>query len=638
MAAGIHTAKLAIAFLVLLGTNGTITPAASQPGDDRAICERSMNVPSAIAACSRILESAGSRDSPQRRIALARRAFLQIGLGQQEQAVADYTALIALAPANARAFAGRAESHYGLFAYDRAIADATEAIKLDPKLGWAWSIRSIAHSHNGQHEKAVADADMAITIDAQNKFAYLNRAIALVELRRLDEAVRDVDASLRLDANNHVAWNVSGLVHLERHDAKMPGAGHLDAAIADFQKAIALRPTYLFGFHNLGRAYMRQGKNEAAVTEFDKVISLQPRYVHGWINRGWSHLRLGHPERAVPDFRQALALNPNQPSALQGLAKALEARQELPEALKFWRIYLEKVPGDQEARSVVVGLEQRIIPAPASTPTAPIPAAVPASSTPAIAPERPSVDKAITAPTRVALVIGNGAYKGVPALNNPPRDAELIASSLRDMGFKTVHAWRDLSRAQMLRALRDFSSVAAHADWAVVYFAGHGIEIDGRNYLLPVDVKLRRDIDVEDEAIALDRVLKEVETAKKLRLVILDACRNNPFSAQMKRSVSTRSIGDTGLAKVERQPQGTVLLYAAEPGSFALDNINGSPSQNSPFAEALARHMRRPNLDISRMFRAIAADVRRSTQNQQQPYYTEGSLPDEDLVFHVQGG
>ena len=153
------------------------------------------------------------------------------------------------------------------------------------------------------------------------------------------------------------------------------------------------------------------------------------------------------------------------------------------------------------------------------------------------------------ADTRVALVIGNSAYGGVGALSNPTGDATLVADALGSEGFK-VTLVRDATRTAMLKALQAFGDEADQADWALVYYAGHGIEVGGVNYLLPTDVELRSDRDAQDEAISLNRVLETVENARKLRLVILDACRNNPFAATMKRSIPIRAV-ERGLAPAE---------------------------------------------------------------------------------------
>src|SRR5438270_3256186 len=141
---------------------------------------------------------------------------------------------------------------------------------------------------------------------------------------------------------------------------------------------------------------------------------------------------------------------------------------------------------------------------------------------------------------RVALVIGNSAYQNVVRLPNPARDAVSIADMLRKGGFNSVSARQDVAIADMRKMVRDFTDQASDADVAVVFYAGHGIEVNGTNYLLPVDTRLARDVDVEDEAISLDRIVRILDPVRKLRLVILDACRDNPFQQSMKRSLSSR--------------------------------------------------------------------------------------------------
>src|ERR1700674_892220 len=164
---------------------------------------------------------------------------------------------------------------------------------------------------------------------------------------------------------------------------------------------------------------------------------------------------------------------------------------------------------------------------------------------------------------RVALVLGNSAYQNVPQLANPVNDGVVVAATLKAAGFDVVDSRRDLPAAETRRALRDFADRARDADIAVVYYAGHGIEVDGSNYLIPVDAKLERDTDIYDEAFSLDRILIAIEPAKKLRLVILDACRDNAFFKKMKRTVASRAIG-RGLAGVEPQRPNTLIAFAAK--------------------------------------------------------------------------
>ena len=226
---------------------------------------------------------------------------------------------------------------------------------------------------------------------------------------------------------------------------------------------------------------------------------------------------------------------------------------------------------------------------------------------------------------RVALVLGNSAYRNVAPLANPVNDSARIASTLKDAGFDVVDSRRDLPAAETRRALRDFADRARDADIAVVYYAGHGIEVDGANYLIPVDARLERDTDIYDEGLSLDRILIAIEPAKKLRLVILDACRDNPFSRTMKRTVASRAIGQ-GLAKVEPTSPNVLIAYSAKAGSTAADG----DGKNSPFTSALSHHLTKPGLDVRRAFGFVRDEVLKTTGNKQEPF-VYGSLGGEDV-------
>lgn len=226
---------------------------------------------------------------------------------------------------------------------------------------------------------------------------------------------------------------------------------------------------------------------------------------------------------------------------------------------------------------------------------------------------------------RVALVLGNSAYQNVPQLTNPVNDAALMTETFKKAGFDVVVSRNDLGALETRRALRDFADSAADADIAVIYYAGHGIEVDGTNYLIPVDAKLERDNDVFDEAFSLDRVLLAVEPAKKLRLVILDACRDNPFSKTMRRTVALRAIG-RGLAKIEPSNPNTLIAYSAKAGSTAQDG----DGKDSPFTIALSHHLTTPGLDVRKAFGFVRDDVIRATATRQEPF-VYGSLGGDDV-------
>ena len=225
---------------------------------------------------------------------------------------------------------------------------------------------------------------------------------------------------------------------------------------------------------------------------------------------------------------------------------------------------------------------------------------------------------------RVALVIGNSGYENVTRLPNPANDATAITAILKEAGF-VVDTRRDLKTADMRRALRDFADTSRDADVAVVYYAGHGMEVDGTNYLIPVDAALERDLDVYDEAVPLERVLVTIEPAKQLRLVMLDACRDNPFARSMKRTNGTRAVG-RGLAKVEPSSPNTLIAFASKAGSTAADG----DGKNSPFTIALVKHIGTPGLDLRRAFGYVRDEVLKATGSRQEPY-VYGSLGGDDV-------
>ena len=222
---------------------------------------------------------------------------------------------------------------------------------------------------------------------------------------------------------------------------------------------------------------------------------------------------------------------------------------------------------------------------------------------------------------RVALVIGNSAYQNAPALRNPKRDAQAIAASLKKGGYTVVSA-NDVGNLQFKRTVRQFEDAAANAEIAVVFYAGHGIEIGGINYMIPVDAKLASDRDAEDEAISLDRIVGSVEGAKQLGLVILDACRDNPFISKMKRprTAAMRAV-TAGLALVEPTTRNTLIAYAAKAGFAAEDGDR----EHSPFTESLLKHLFEPGRDIRFAFGYIRDEVYESTGHRQEPYVS-GSL------------
>jgi len=216
---------------------------------------------------------------------------------------------------------------------------------------------------------------------------------------------------------------------------------------------------------------------------------------------------------------------------------------------------------------------------------------------------------------RVALVIGNSSYQNTPELKNSTNDATDVAAALRRLGFD-VSEGSDLDKRSMERTIRDFGLKLAGADVALFFYAGHGLQVGGQNFLLPTDARLASEGDVDFEALPLVLVLKQMEREAKTSVVLLDACRDNPLAKNLARSMGTRSsqVGQ-GLAEV-RAGVGTLIGFSTQPGNVAFDG----EGRNSPYAAALLKHVEAPGLGLSAMFAAVRNDVLQATGGRQVPW------------------
>jgi uncharacterized caspase-like protein len=188
----------------------------------------------------------------------------------------------------------------------------------------------------------------------------------------------------------------------------------------------------------------------------------------------------------------------------------------------------------------------------------------------------------------------------------------------------------DLDLTSMLKALQGFRAKADSADWALVYFAGHGIEVNRKNYLIPVDATLADSRDLELQAVSYEAVLTAASGARALRIIILDACRNNPFKEHWRQTAAVRSSVDRGLAPPPEAEPGTLTVYSAREGDVAIDG----DGTNSPFAEAFVARIKTPGREVQRMFDDVRDDVMNATNKRQQPY-KYGSLPGSRDFFFV---
>jgi uncharacterized caspase-like protein len=252
--------------------------------------------------------------------------------------------------------------------------------------------------------------------------------------------------------------------------------------------------------------------------------------------------------------------------------------------------------------------------------------------------ESPAPAQSVATSRRVALVIGNGAYAHVKALPNPSNDARAIARSLRDIGF-TVTEGIDLDRAAMQAMTREFLREAARAQVAVVYYAGHGMQIDGRNYLVPVDIQFQSGTDVTAAMMDMDTIVAGLDDQVRTNILILDACRNNPMAPKVASAGASRGIeggieagsglaAPTSLGAGSTLGAGTLIAFATAPGQVALDGEGA----NSPFSAALSRHIGTPGLEVQQMLTRVRAEVVAATKSKQVPWSNSSLLGEVYLV------
>jgi signal peptidase I len=455
---------------------------------------------------------------------------------------------------------------------------------------------------------AILGCSNIITAGHKNRatiaFAYQNRGIAYAHKGDLDHAIADETKAIELKPDYWAAYYERGSDYHAKNSR-----GGVDHAIADETKAIELKPQFAEAYWIRGIAYFDKADYDLAIVDETKAIELKPDDGNAYYSRGVVYAAKGDLAKALTDFRAAAQLIPasNTWSHNQALARAADLEKQLASAAPTPGPALPVTSG---------GLD-------AATPTdVPKPPPRPVTS------GGVDLSKYSLESVRLALVIGNSAYAAIGELPNPSHDAEAIAEALTDDGFSVMRA-NDLTRAGFIAALNQFADAAAKMEFATIYFAGHGLQLDGVNYLVPVDAKLIADRDVQDEAIPLDRLINAVHRAK-FGLVIVDACRNNPFLARMRFTGITREVRTRGLARVV--PQETTLVeFSARDGQEALD---GDPTGNSPFAAALAKRLATPGMEINKVLRLVRTDVLAATGNQQEPMFS-GNFPAEDLYFRL---
>jgi tetratricopeptide (TPR) repeat protein len=515
--------------------------------------------------------------------ALVKRAVAAREAGQFDRAIADATEAIKLNARNASVYWIRGSAYVGRNDYDQAIADLTRAIGLDPKYAAAYSWRAAAWKAKGDDDRALYDADQVVKLLPKQGSGYNSRCLILENKGEFAQALPDCEAAVKLAPERALYLINRGTVLFRQ--------GNVERAMEDFTRAIRLDPADEGGYSGRGEVLRAKRDYDRALVDFDRAVKMNPNSARALVFRGLTQEAKGDFAAAQEDFRTALKL----PAFLRAQGSGAG--------------YYRSVKREQDtarARLAVLSDPNRR----------------------AESQERAAIDPQLR---RIALVIGNGAYENATKLANPANDARIIAKALRGMGFEVIEGI-DLKQDAMRRTVNDFLRGATNARIALAFYAGHGIQIDGKNFLLPVDVTLEGK-DLTAGMTEVDQMLAGLDDQIRTNIVIFDACRNNPVAqpaAGEGRSVQVRSglAAPSGLGKGATTGAGTLLAFATAPGQVALDG----DGENSPFSSALARHMGTPGLEVQQMLTRVRAEVVAATGSKQVPWSNSSLLGEIYLV------
>jgi tetratricopeptide (TPR) repeat protein len=567
--------------------------------------------------------------NPKNALAYSNRCFTIKLKGDFDDAIADCDQAIRLDANNVRAFVNRALVRQAMGDIDGAIADYDQAIRLDPKFVGARFNRGNVYLKNGNFDRAIADYAQAILIDPKFIDAYLMRGHTYERKGDHDRAVADFNQAIRIETGPLQAFmRLGDLLRGQNQfeecaDAYSRGIGAIDKpkkdnwlvfyfrgicydhenqwakAELDFKKALELNPDQPLVMNYLGFSWVDRGLNQEEGLRLIRR-ALEQRPDDGYIvdSLGWAFYQSAQYEDALTQLKRAVELKPNDPTLADHLGDAFWKLGQYSEAKSRWARALTLRPTSDDLKRIDAKLRTEN--------PEPRPAIAVATS--------PSSVKDAAAERRVALVIGNSNYLTFPKILNPRNDAEDVAKELRDLGFEVLLG-TDLKRADMEDMLIRFAKNAREADTALVFYAGHGLQHQGIDYLAPVDARVDDETDLR-KLINLQDVIGDLQNAAHVRILIVDACRDNEVMQQVASKLpATRSAAFTrGLAAVSGA-DGTIIAFATQPNRVAADGLG----RNSPFTQALLKNLPTPGLELRTLMTRVRAEVVAATGGAQRP-------------------
>ena len=637
----------------------------AQTINDVTLC-KSSEPKQRVDACSRII-ARSKADSTEALEASFHRALAHHRLAAYDAAIADLDLVIASRPNVADYYfqRGRARSYSRRF--DLAILDYNEALKRDPKQAYFHNNRAWMYIEKDQLDLATKDVDEALRLDPKLLAGVFNRARILEKRGKKAEAIAQYRSILAAEVRPYEEGDaIARRLALERLTsagvsvqtsspqqpaaAAAPGSGkaaqdqqsqaceratgdavlekcgpiisdpgasadrrvaalnkrsgvlyarrQYEAALADLDTLILLDPRHALAFNRRGYAKIELNRNADAIADFDRAIANDPALLWAYNNRGNAYRNLGEFDKALADYAEAIRREPRYLYPLKNKGYTYERMGFFTEAETIYSQVVAaagRSGNDDDAR-------------------AKRDAQIDLKRIASVLQARSRLSKPIG--SRAALLIANSKYVGTfNALTTPGNDAKALASALKLIGFKEneIIEKYDLDRRSLIATLRDFEAKARTVDWAIVFFAGHGVRARSNlDYIIPIDAQISAERDLADEAVALERVVERISEARKLQMIVFDACRSNELTRRLYASAEALRSGPASAPPFEAP--GLMLAFSARRGQAAFDG-----DKHSPFVEALLTNMVKPGVDIEGMFTLTADQVRKATNEQQAP-------------------
>lgn len=514
---------------------------------------------------------------------------------------------------------------------DRMIRGCSRIIKAGDSrrnLAAAYNNRGVASYARGDYDLALADYDQAVRLKPDDVSVYNNRGNAYGAKGDLDRAVADYDQAIRFKPDEARAFAGLADVHQEKGDLTRARVER-EQAVALHSRALAVNPRDADVSNGRAWALYRLGEAGRGLADANRAIELSPRTANYYDTRGHILVSIGLPDEAIADFDKALSLGLNFPSSYYGRGLAYEGRGDIERARADYRraaafaeekLNLEQRQLRRQAQAALDRLD-------ASAPVAPPALPVVTAAAPTAA-----------AGLRAAFVVGVDAYDNLGPdrqLRKAVNDARAVGDALGRLGFSVTRS-ENVTRSAFNRAWQGFLANVAPGGVAAVFFAGHGVQIEGANYLLPRDVPQAAEGGeglLESESVSLARLLGDLrKRGPRVSLLIIDACRDNPFLDARGRSVG----GTRGLARAE-PPEGAFVLFSAGAGESALDRLSETdPERTSVYTRSLLPLLATPGLSLQDVAVKVRETVRalaaRAGHRQTPAYYDEMAGPPVCLV------